>query len=66
MSDRDSLTDPALEAANLALVGKRREASGLAAIEFRLSDPETGPWELAALFSVGCAALLTVVGVWFL
>jgi hypothetical protein len=59
--------DTALREANLALSGQRhREASRFASIELRFSDPRTGPWEIAAMASVAMAAVLLVIGVWFL
>lgn len=66
MNDETSF-DPALRAANLAFSGRRRrEASRFASIELRFTDPRTGPWEAAAMTCVAVAALLTVVGLWFL
>ncbi len=59
--------DPALRAADLALSGRRqREASRFASIELRFPDSRTGPWEAAAMASVAVAALLVVLGLWFL
>jgi hypothetical protein len=59
--------DPAIRAANDALVGKRaREETRFASIELKFTDPRTGPWEMAAMASVAVAAALFVVGVWFL
>lgn len=64
--DRQQL-DPALTAANHAFTGRRRrETSRFASIELRSVDPQTGAWELAAIASVGLAAMLCVLGVWFL
>jgi hypothetical protein len=58
--------DTALRAANLALSGRRhREASRFASIELRFVDPRSGPWEMAAILSVGVAAVLIVIGLWF-
>jgi hypothetical protein len=64
----------ALEAANLALAGRRleRTASRLASIQLReLADSRTMDrhhvlWEAAAVLSVGVATTLLVVGVWLL
>lgn len=65
MSDEDSL-DPALRAANLALSGrKHREVNRLASIELRSVDAQSGPWEAAAMMSVGLFALLLVCAAWF-
>jgi len=65
MSDEDTL-DPALRAANLALSGrKHREVSRLASIELRFVDAQSGPWEAAAMISVGLLATLGVVAAWF-
>ena len=61
------VVDPAIRAANDALVGKRtRDATRFASIELKLADPRTGPWEMAAMASVAVAATLFVVGIWFL
>jgi hypothetical protein len=61
------ILDPALRAANVALLGRtQRETSRFAAIELRFSDRRSRPWEAAAMFSVGFMALLAVLGVWFL
>ena len=57
--------DPALEAANLALTGRRRAERALASIELRAIDPNTGVWEVAAAACVGLATLLIVLGFWF-
>ncbi len=68
--------DPALRAANLALTGRRMEraASRFASIELRgieskmgssTSDRKHIAWEMAAMFSVGTAALFLVVALWF-
>lgn len=64
--------DPALQAANLALHGRRplRTASRFASIQLR--DMESSvrrerrnlAWEMAALLAVGLAALLGVAGLW--
>lgn len=54
----------ALEAATLALTGRRRrEASRFASIELRAADPNYGPWRalayvLSALAAVGCVITL--------
>jgi hypothetical protein len=59
--------DPALKAANDALVGGRnRDASRFASIELKFADRHTGPWEVAAMASVALAAAIFVVGVWLL
>ena len=63
----ESVLDPALRAANDALVGKRaRDATRFASIELKFTDPHTGPWEMTAMASVAVAAALFVVGIWFL
>jgi len=67
MLDTEQVLDPALRAANQALSGRRRrEASRFASIELRFTDPRTGPWEVAAMTSVAVAAVLVVVGLWFM
>jgi len=59
--------DRALRAANVAIAGqRRREASRFASIELRFTDPQVGPWEMAALSTVAFAAVLFVLGMWFL
>ncbi len=59
--------DPALRAANVALVGRtQRETSRFASIELRFIDRKAGRWEAAAFASVALMALLVVLGVWFL
>lgn len=59
-------TDPGLRAANVALSGKKHsEVIRRASIELRHVDPKNGPWEAAAILSVGLAALLIVLGAWF-
>ena len=61
------ILDPALRAANVALLGRtQRETSRFASIELRFSDHRSRPWEAAAMLSVGFMALLAVLGVWFL
>ncbi len=65
--DAEQIFDPALRAANLALSGrKRREVSRITSIELRFTDGRSGAWEALAMVSVGVAALLGVLGVWFL
>ena len=68
-------TDPALRAANLALVGKRvqrRPAGRFASVELRAiesspaSDRRNIAWETAAVLSIGAAAVLAVIGLWLL
>ena len=67
MMSQEQHLDPALRAANVALSGqRRREASRFASIELRFTDPRTGPWEMAAMVSVATAAVLLVLGLWFL
>jgi hypothetical protein len=67
MPDDEQTFDRALRAANVAVTGRqRREASRFASIELRFTDPQAGPWEMAAISSVAVAALLFVVGMWFL
>lgn len=72
--------DPALQAANLALAGRRieRTTTRLASVQLRsLSTPsEAGmlarsaqryvAWEAGAMLAVGLLAFCAVVGVWFL
>jgi hypothetical protein len=61
------IIDPALRAANIALLGRsQRETSRFASIELRFSNHKSGPWEAAAMISVAFMALLAVVGLWFL
>jgi hypothetical protein len=55
----------ALQAANVALTGRRRrEASSFASIELRAEDPKTGQWELIAALVVGFAAFVGVLVAW--
>jgi hypothetical protein len=64
--------DPALQAANLALQGRRapRAASRFASIELRdvasnvVRERRSMAWEMAAVLAVGIAALLAVAGLW--
>jgi hypothetical protein len=57
--------DPALAAANVALVGRhRREASSFASIELRAAKPDDGRWELIATAVVGLVAFVGIVVVW--
>jgi hypothetical protein len=59
--------DPGLREANRALTGRRqREAHRFASIELRITDPRTGPWEVAAVLSVATASMLFVLGLWFI
>ena len=62
------ILDPALRAANVALLGRsQRETSRFAAIELRFSsNNRSRPWEAAAMASVALMALLAVAGLWFL
>jgi hypothetical protein len=67
LSSQEQALDPALRAANDALVGSRdRDASRFASIELKFADRHAGPWEMAAMTSVAIAAALVVVGVWLL
>ncbi len=67
MSEDHQPVDSALRAANQALTGRqRREASRFASIELRITDPRTGPWEMAAMASIAFASMLVVIGLWFL
>lgn len=67
LSSEQEILDPALRAANAALVDSRdRDASRFASIELKFADRHTGPWEMAAMTSVALATALVVVGVWFL
>ena len=62
-----SQSDPAIDAANLALTGKRhRQASRFASIELESVSRAAESWEAAATLVVGLAALLSVLGLWFL
>jgi len=62
----DPSLDPGLRAANLALSGrKHREVVRRAAIEIGAIDDRHAPWEVAAMFSVACLAVLLVLGLWF-
>ena len=66
MQETEQVFDPALRAANLALSGrKRREVSRIASIELRFTDARSGAWEALAMVTVGVAAVLCVIGVWF-
>jgi hypothetical protein len=66
MLESEQQQDPALRAANLALVSRRRRDQGtFASVDLRLDDPRAGAWEIAALTSVAVAAALVVVGLWF-
>ncbi len=66
--------DPALQAANLALTGRRmqRAASRFASIQLRgihepaQSDRSHVIWEIAAVASIALASALVVCGVWML
>ncbi len=72
--------DPALQAANLALAGRRieRTTTRLASVQLRsLTTPSDArmlvrsarhhvAWEAGAMLAVGLLALCAVVGVWFL
>jgi len=61
------ILDPALRAANVALLGRgQRETSRFASIELRFANHRSGPWEAAAMLSVALMALLAVAGLWFL
>lgn len=65
MSDEDTL-EPGLRAANLALSGrKHQEVNRLASIELRSGSSVSGPWEAAAMLSVGLFAFLLVLAAWF-
>ncbi len=67
-------TDPALQAANVALTGRRleRAASRFASVQLRgLDEPAPSDrhhvvWEVAAVCSVALAATLLVFAVWLL
>jgi hypothetical protein len=57
--------ETALEAANVALSGrKRREASGFASVELREADPKTGRWELLVTAAVAVVTVLLVLIAW--
>lgn len=65
--------DPALQAANVALINRRveRTTSRLASVQLRhLETPNDDrlhvAWEAGAMLAVGVAALIAVVGLWFL
>jgi hypothetical protein len=65
--------DPALQAANLALHGRKTEraASRFASIQLRdmgaslQAERRTLGWEMAAVAAVGFAAVLGVTALWF-
>ena len=57
--------DTALEAANVALAGRRRrEASSFASIELRETDPTPAEWEIIAAGIVGVLAVVAVLVAW--
>lgn len=72
--------DPALQAANLALAGRRieRTTTRLASVQLRSLTNPIDPaslartaqrhvaWEAGAMLAVGMLAFCAVVGVWFL
>jgi hypothetical protein len=59
--------EPALKAANIALIGRRQnDVSRVASIDLRFADARSGAWEVVAMAAVGFATLLGVVAVWFL
>jgi hypothetical protein len=67
-------TDAALQAANLALTGRRlqRAASRFASIQLRGIDADPASdrhhlgWEIAAVSMVSLAAVLGVAALWFI
>jgi len=62
--DRAS-SETALQAANVALTGKRsRAVSGFASIELRDGSDEAARWEMLAGFVVAMAAVVAVVVAW--
>jgi hypothetical protein len=57
--------ETALEAANVALAGRRnREASSFASIELRDADPIPAQWEFIATGVVGILAVIAVLVAW--
>ena len=57
--------ETALQAANVALAGRRqRQASSFASIELREADPSPAKWELIATGVVGLVAIVTVLVAW--
>lgn len=58
--------ETAIEAANVALAGRRRrEASSFASIELRETDPTPAEWEIIAAGVVGVLALVAVLVAWW-
>jgi hypothetical protein len=65
--DRPQQIDTALQAANVALTGRRRQqTSSIASIELRDDEPKKQPphWELMATVFVGAAAFVAVIVAW--
>ncbi len=63
--DRQHL-EHALEAANVALTGRRRrEAASFASIELKTTDSKTDRWEILAAAAVGLVTVIGVVVAWF-
>ena len=57
--------ETALQAANVALAGRRqRQASSFASIELRETDPTPAKWEVIATGVVGLVAIVAVLVAW--
>ncbi|HVW28165.1 MAG TPA: hypothetical protein VHC69_22535 [Polyangiaceae bacterium] len=57
--------ETALQAANVALAGRRqRQASSFASIELRDADPTPAKWEVIATGLVGLVAIVAVLVAW--
>jgi hypothetical protein len=65
-------SDPAIQAANLALQGRKTERAASRFASIQLRDVRTSAnaerrnlaWEMAAVAAIGVAALLGVAGLW--
>jgi len=58
--------EAALQAANVALAGRRRqEAKSLASIELKTQRPRTEHWELLGAAAAGLLAVAAVITIWF-
>jgi hypothetical protein len=57
--------ETAIQAANVALTGRRRrEVSGFASIELKAVDPKVGRWEIVTATAVAALTVLGVVAAW--
>jgi len=66
MPDAAQQHETALRCANLALTARSPSVTNrFASVELRLTDPRTGPWEMAAMAAVALASVLVVIGVWY-